>query len=74
MTVAELEQRVAELEKAVTQIQKRMASGKAPGRRWWIEDAGRFANDPVFDEIVRLGKAYRDSLKPKKRKTRRARS
>jgi hypothetical protein len=30
-------------------------------RRWGVEDAGRFRADPVFDEIARLGKKYRDS-------------
>jgi len=30
-------------------------------RQWWIAGAGRFANDPVFDEIVRLGQQYRRS-------------
>jgi hypothetical protein len=36
----------------------------SPSRKWWVDSAGRFANDPVFDEIVRLGQQYRRSLKP----------
>jgi hypothetical protein len=71
MTVAELERRVAALEQAIEQMQKRSASGT---RRWWVDDAGRFANDPVFDEIVRLGRRYRESLRTDKTKANRARS
>jgi hypothetical protein len=29
-----------------------------------VQDAGRFANDPIFDEMVRLGREYRESLRP----------
>ena len=35
---------------------------------WWVEQAGKFANDPVYDEIVRRGKAYRQSQRPRPRK------
>ncbi|HWE35978.1 MAG TPA: hypothetical protein VG406_05340 [Isosphaeraceae bacterium] len=31
--------------------------------RWWIEGAGRFADDPAFEEMVRLGGEYRESLR-----------
>jgi hypothetical protein len=31
---------------------------------WYIKHAGHFANDPAFDEIVRLGREYRQSLHP----------
>ena len=70
MTKKELENRVAELEKTIAELEAQPANGKKEKRAWWHEDAGRFANDPVFDEIVRLGKEYRDSLHPdyKKRK------
>ena len=33
---------------------------------------GRFANDPVFEEIVRLGRKYRESLRPRSKKAKRA--
>jgi hypothetical protein len=80
MTVLELEKRVIALEKAVEQLRARMENGSiAPSedprqqRHWWHDDAGRFANDPVFDEIVRLGREYRESLHPDRRKKKRAR-
>jgi hypothetical protein len=57
-----LEQRVAQLELDVSRLK-----GKSTDRAsepWWERIAGRFENDPVFDEIVRLGKEYRESLRP----------
>jgi hypothetical protein len=67
MTTAEMEQRLLNLEQAVEQLRTHVSRSSDPRRRWWLEDAGRFANDPVFDEIVRLGKEYRQSLKPGRR-------
>jgi hypothetical protein len=66
MTKKELEDRVAELEKTVTELKAQLAqaNGKPEGWEWWREGAGRFANDPVFDEIVRLGKEWRDKQLP----------
>jgi hypothetical protein len=73
MTTAELAKRVEALEKAVAELRSRM-SGPDPQRPWWRLDAGRFRDDPVFEEIVRLGREYRESLRPKPRKERRDRS
>lgn len=68
MTLLELEKRVAALEQAVAEIQRK--SKPEPGKQvaWWHTHAGRFADDPVFDEIVRLGAEYRNSLRPKESK------
>lgn len=57
-----LEQRVAQLELDVSQLKVQSVDrSKEP---WWGRIAGRFENDPIFDEIVRLGKEYRESLRP----------
>lgn len=69
MTIAQLEKRLETLEKAVEEIRGMVAAGTQQ-RHWWHDDAGRFANDPVFDEIVRLGREYRESLRPQLRKKR----
>ncbi len=63
MTLKELESRLAALEREVERLRAQLpaATKKEP---WWISEAGRFENDPVFDEIVRLGKEYRESLRP----------
>ncbi len=57
-----LEQRVAQLERDVSQL--KAGSTDRSREPWWERIAGRFENDPVFDEIVRLGKEYRESLRP----------
>jgi hypothetical protein len=68
MSLAELERRVTALEEAVARIEGQVAPTPATQRHWWHDDAGAFANDPVFDEIVRLGREYRESLHPDRRK------
>jgi hypothetical protein len=65
VTNLQIEQRLAVLEKAVGEL-KAHARSNSNGRRWWVEDAARFANDPAFDEIVRLGQKYRQSLRPRR--------
>ena len=57
MTMTQIEQRVKALEQTVKHLAK-------SGRRWYRTHAGRFANDPVFDEIVELGQRYRRSQGP----------
>jgi len=72
MNSKELENRVAKLEETVAQLKAQLANGKSADWQWWREGAGRFANDPVFDEIVRLGREYRESLHPDFKKKRAA--
>jgi hypothetical protein len=79
MTIKELEVRLEALETAVRDLQKRV-NGTSTGPNpvaWWTPEggAGRFANDPGFEEMCRLGREYRESLHPdrKKRKRKRAR-
>ena len=82
MTTKEMETRLCALEKLVNELQTTMRSREsiahrededpAKQRHWWRDDAGRFKDDPVFDEIVRLGREYRESLRPGSR-TRRPR-
>jgi hypothetical protein len=58
---AQIEKRVRLLEAKV----RSLSPGKShKARRWYITHAGRFANDPDFDEILKLGRAYRRSLGP----------
>jgi hypothetical protein len=72
MSLAELEKRVAALEEAVARIEAQGGPTTASQRHWWHDDAGAFANDPVFDEIIRLGREYRKSLHPDRRKKKKA--
>jgi hypothetical protein len=68
MTTAQLAERLEALEKTVAELKSELAKTKTPTRRWWAENAGRFAGDSAFDEIVRLGRAYRESLRPRAKK------
>ena len=64
MTSAQLERRLLALERAVKKLKEQQQRFAKQRQNWWLENAGRFANDPIFDEIVRLGKEYRQSLRP----------
>lgn len=74
MTTAELAQRVEALETAFSELKAELKHANRQNRRWWVDDAGRFANDPIFDEMVRLGREYRESLRPGRGKKQRDRS
>jgi hypothetical protein len=79
MKKQELETRVSQLEGKLAEMQETLESiaGKKnhpnPHGPWWITTAGRFKDDPVFEEIVRLGREYRKAQLPsymkKKRRT-----
>jgi hypothetical protein len=58
LTLEQLNQKVSALASQVERLQK----ASAPSPTWWRDHAGRFENDPVFDEIVRLGRAERKKL------------
>jgi hypothetical protein len=64
MTIAELTKRVEELERKMVAVE-RDRDQPDPRQPWWRTTAGRFADDPEFEEIIRLGREYRESLRPK---------
>jgi hypothetical protein len=65
-TATKLEQRVTVLERELQKIRSELkAIRKASQQPWWKRLAGRFNNDPLFDEIIEAGKAYRRSLTPR---------
>jgi hypothetical protein len=63
MTVAELALRVEALERDVSALKQQLAE-RSDTRPWWKSLAGKYANDPIFDEVVALGREYRESLRP----------
>ncbi len=65
MTIAEIETRLRALEKNVKLLLSEKSNGSR--RKWWREDAGHFADDPAFDEIVRLGRQHRRSTRKRVR-------
>ena len=57
-----VEERLTRIENELRQIKERL-DGKNKGN-WISRMRGQFKDDPVFDEIVRLGKEIRDAELP----------
>lgn len=57
-----LKNRVAKLEQEVSELKS--GPVRQPGQPWWDRIAGRFENDAAFEEIVRLGREYREAQLP----------
>jgi hypothetical protein len=57
-----LKDRVAKLEQDIGELKSRSVS--QADQPWWQRIAGRFENDPAFEEIVRLGREYREAQLP----------
>ncbi|WP_395144687.1 hypothetical protein [Armatimonas sp.] len=59
------------IEERLTEVEKKLASllgqtVREPEHKimpWWESISGTFANSPDYDEAMRLGKAYRESLR-----------
>ena len=58
MTLEQLEEKVNDLERQVSQL--RVESKSFRPMKHMADTFGMFADDPEFDEIVRLGRQYRD--------------
>jgi hypothetical protein len=58
---------LAALEAEVALLKEAKAKGGVP---WWKANYGMFANDPMFEEAMKLGREYRESLRPKPKKKR----
>ncbi len=52
------EDRVHELEEEVAFLRKKLAA-LSPGKPWWEKVAGTFADDPIYEEAMKLGSEYR---------------
>lgn len=60
MTLEQLEQKVNDLERQLAELRREI---KPLRPMTSVEDTfGMFANDPDFDEIVRLGREYREQM------------
>ena len=57
MTNTEIEKRLEILEAEVA-VLKSKADKK---ERWYEKIAGKFADDPIYDEAMRLGREYREA-------------
>ena len=72
MITSDIEKRLAELELKVKKLEQNAPSTPTQDTPWWTHVVGAFADDPDFLEAMRLGREYRELLRPKA--TRRSRS
>jgi hypothetical protein len=63
-----LEDRVAALEREVARLRTERQASNQSGREWLDDWCGLFKNDPIFEQVVKLGRAYRRSTIPRRRK------
>jgi len=63
-----LEVRVTALERQVRKLQAELKMVRQESQAaWWERLAGKFKDDPLFDEVVEAGQTYRRSLSPRSR-------
>lgn len=62
MNATNLEERIAALEREMREVKSVLKTVSGTQRPWWERLAGTFKDDPLFDEIVEAGAAYRRSL------------
>lgn len=69
MAAATLEQRLSLLEQEVARLRARVEGRGTSTQEAWEKMWGAFSGDPAFQEAMRLGRAYRESLRPKPPRT-----
>ena len=65
MAAPQIEQRLAALEAEVARLKEQLANAVPAKGDWLNEIYGAFENDPIYEEAMRLGREYRESLRPK---------
>jgi hypothetical protein len=70
MTTVTVEARLAALETEVARLKAKIERSEKPGEPWWDRISGTFANDPAYEEAMRLDREWRESFRPKPRKRR----
>ena len=61
MTGIELEKRVLSLEETLEKLRQKVEKTEV-ARPWWEQVRGTFKDDPIYDEAMRLGRIWRDSV------------
>ena len=78
LPIFQLERRIHALEAQIAWLKAELEEVRGPQIPWWEKISGSFANDPEFEEAMRLGREWRESFRPKKRspkkKSRKAKS
>lgn len=68
MSNARLERRVQALETGLARLRRKMEGRQADATPWWERIWGSFAGDPTFKDVVRLGRHYRKTFRPRGRR------
>ena len=70
MTTISIEERLTAVEKELAELKQQLAKEKSPtAAPRWEKIFGAFANSEGFEEAARLGREYRESLRPKDEET-----
>lgn len=64
MAISTLEDRVAALEAEVNHLKELLAAKPQVTSPWWERIYGTFAGSPEYEDAMRLGRTYRESLRP----------
>ena len=64
MPPPEIETRVAILEAEVKRLRAKLEAVATPAKPWWERISGTFAADAAHEQAMKLGRAYRESLRP----------
>ena len=64
MPTATLEERVSQLERELKDVKCQLNHDQTATVPWWDKIFGSFANSTEYDEAMRLGREYRESLRP----------
>lgn len=61
MSNTEIEKRLAALEAEFALFKSRVMNKNQNEKPWYEKIAGTFADDPIYDEAMKLGREYRES-------------
>ena len=62
MSIEALEERLTAVEAEVRQLKQVEKTGKSEDDLpWWEKIRGKFKDDPMYDEAMRLGREWRES-------------
>ena len=64
MATITIEERLAILEQKVARFVPAEPDAATPQTAWWKKIVGVYKDDPEFAEAERLGREYRESLRP----------
>jgi hypothetical protein len=70
MTAAQVESRLSALEQEVARLKAQVAMAPSRAHNWVEAIAGTFADDPIFEDAMRLGRKWRQAQRPRGRHTR----